>query len=304
MPDYGQPLRFGISISPGAADFGSMLDLARQADDVGLDYLAVQDHPYQPAHLDMWTLLTYLVAHTERISVVPDVADLQLRPAPMLANAAASLAAMAGGRVQLGVGAGSVPILVTSMGGMGRSGGDAVAYTEEAVGILRRALRGETVKADTVNHRIAGYKAGPTPPEPIEVWVGAVKPRMLALVGRAAQGWMCPLNIYVPPEEAARSHGLIDVAARGAGRDPGEVRRIYNVAGAIESSRRSRGLVGTVKAWIDVLCRWALGLGFDTFIFWPQDDHAEQVKLFANEIAPAVRDRVARLRDQPVTRVL
>jgi hypothetical protein len=48
MPGYGQSLRFGISVDPGAADRGSALALARQADDASLDYLAVQDMPTSP----------------------------------------------------------------------------------------------------------------------------------------------------------------------------------------------------------------------------------------------------------------
>ena len=323
MVDYGRPLRFGIGIDPAAADFEPSLDLARHADDMGLDYLAVPDQPYGPAFLDMWTLLTYLLAQTEWISVVPDVANLQVRPPAMLAKAAASLAAMADGRVQLGVGAGAQshpqPASADSVlsgsapsgfapagpadggpapGGPRPTGSGLVAFTEEAVGILRRALRAEPVAAGSVPHRTPGSAAvaGPTPPDPVEVWVGAAGPRMLGMVGRIAEGWVCPMNVHVPPQEAARGHGFIDVAARAAGRDPAEVRRIYNVLGSIDSPRQSPGLTGTVHVWIDALSRWAVGMGFDTFIFWPESDRPAQLKLFADEIVPGVRERVAALR--------
>jgi len=222
----------------------------------------------------------------------------------MLARAAASLAAIADGRVQLGVGAGLPPPPALAVADeAGFDVGDPVAFTEEAVVVLRRVLRGEAVTADPARHRVSGRVAGPTPPDPVEIWIGAAKPRMLALVGRAAEGWVCPMNVDVPPQEAARGHALIDVAARAAGRDPGEVRRIYNVRGSIDSSRQSRGLAGTVTVWIDALSRWALGMGFDTFVFWPEGDQTAQLKLFADEVVPGVRDRVAELREHPVTRV-
>ena len=309
MVDYGRPLRFGIGIDSAAAGFEPSLDLARQADNMGLDYLAVPDRPFRPADLDAWTLLTYLLAQTEWISVVPDVANLRLRPPAMLAKAAASLAAMADGRVQLGVGAGLPPAPAAALAAPGEAGldaGDPVAFTEEAVAVLRRVLRGEAVTADSADparHRASGRVAGPTPPDPVEIWIGAAKPRMLALVGRTGEGWVCPMNVDVPPQEAARGHALIDVAARAAGRDPGEVRRIYNVLGSVDSSRQSRGLAGTVNVWIDALSRWALGMGFDTFVFWPEGDQTAQLKLFADEVVPGVRDRVAELREHPVTRV-
>jgi alkanesulfonate monooxygenase SsuD/methylene tetrahydromethanopterin reductase-like flavin-dependent oxidoreductase (luciferase family) len=59
--------------------------------------------------------------------------------------------------------------------------------------------------------------------------VGAAKPRALALTGRVADGWAAPLMNYMPPAAAAEAQTVIDRAARDAGRDPGEIRRIYNV---------------------------------------------------------------------------
>jgi alkanesulfonate monooxygenase SsuD/methylene tetrahydromethanopterin reductase-like flavin-dependent oxidoreductase (luciferase family) len=294
--DYGHPLSFGISIDPEAADFPSSLALAQQADRLGLDYLAVQDHPYQPGYLDVWTMLTYLLAKTDRISAVPDVVDLQLRPPTLVAKAAASLAVMAGGRVQLGVGGGASAEGVAAMGGMPRSKSDTVAFTDEAVQIIRQALRGGAVQVDTAHHHIAGYQAGPVPPEPIEVWVGSVGPKMLAVTGRASDGWFCPLNIYVAPAEVGGKQALIDEAARTAGREPREVRRIYNVLGAIGAHRGGRGLIGPVQTWIDSLTEWTVELGFDTFIFWPITDPAGQLEIFATEVMPAVRAKVAEAR--------
>jgi alkanesulfonate monooxygenase SsuD/methylene tetrahydromethanopterin reductase-like flavin-dependent oxidoreductase (luciferase family) len=296
MADYRHPVSFGVSIDPSAADFAAALSLARQADRAGLDYLAVQDHPYQAGYLDAWTMLTYLLARTERISVVSDVLDLQLRPPAITAKAAASLAAMAGGRIQLGVGGGASAQGIAAMGGQPRSGADMVAFTDEAIQIIRRALHGEAVQASSPHHHIAGYQAGPVPPEPVGVWVGSQGPRMLAVTGRAADGWLCPLNIYVSPEEVRERQAAIDEAARRAGRDPREIRRVYNVIGAIGSYRGGTGLVGTADHWVSTLTGWVAGLGFDTLIFWPATDPSAQLEVFASEVIPAVRAEVARLR--------
>ncbi|MFL1381546.1 MULTISPECIES: LLM class flavin-dependent oxidoreductase [unclassified Nocardiopsis] len=298
MSDYGHPLEFGVSIDPTADDFAASLDLARQADAAGLEYLAVQDHPYQPGYLDVWTMMGQLAARTEDIAVMSDVIDLQLRPPTILAKAAASLATMVGGRVRLGVGGGASAQGVAAMGGLPRSGKEMVEFSEEAVRIMRAALRGGVIRADTERHRIAGYQAGPVPPEPIPVWVGAQKPKMLGVTGRSADGWISPLNIYVAPEEVPQKQAIIDAAAREAGRDPAEVRRVYNVIGAIGSFRGGQGLVGPVDTWVDTLASWATDLGFDTFVFWPLTDAPGQLKLFTSEIVPAVRDRVAEKRNR------
>jgi alkanesulfonate monooxygenase SsuD/methylene tetrahydromethanopterin reductase-like flavin-dependent oxidoreductase (luciferase family) len=197
--------------------------------------------------------------------------------------------------VQLGVGGGASADGVAAMGGLPRSGATMVRFTEEAVQIIRQALRGGAVQTDTAQHRIAGYRAGPVPPEPIEVWVGSQGPRMLAVTDRSGDGWVCPLNIYVGPEDVPERQAIIDDAARAAGRDPRKVRRISNVIGVIGGPGRT-GLVGPVEAWADALAAWAVDLGFDTFVFWPLSDAPAQLQAFASEVVPAVRARVADLR--------
>jgi alkanesulfonate monooxygenase SsuD/methylene tetrahydromethanopterin reductase-like flavin-dependent oxidoreductase (luciferase family) len=125
---------------------------------------------------------------------------------------------------------------------------------------------------------------------------------MLAVTGRSSDGWMCPLNIYVPPAAVPARQAVIDDAARGATRDPSAIRRIYNVIGEIVTgqvgaSRSGTGLVGTVDQWIDALSEWAVNLGFDTFIFWPVTEPAAQLSLFASEVVPGVRAKVVELRE-------
>ena len=296
MTDYGHTLTFGISVDPSSRGLDEAFALARRADELGLDLLAVQDHAYQPGHVDTWTLLTYLSAATRHISVMTDVADLQLRPPAMLAKAAATLAVLNGGRVQLGVGGGPFPEAIAGMGADALAGNAMVRYAEASVDILRQALRGGPVRAGNERHSVA-YVAGPAPATPPQVWVGAQKPRMLAMVGRRAEGWISPLNIYVPPDKVPDKQRVIDEAAIAAGRDPAEIRRIYNVIGTIGRGPR-QGLVGDVDAWVDFLTRAVVELGFDTFVFWPVTEAANQLELFATRIVPAVRERVADLRRQ------
>ena len=149
------------------------------------------------------------------------------------------------------------------------------------------------MKVDSDHHQIGGYEAGPVPPAPVPVLLGSQQPKMLAVTGRAADGWVSPLNIYVPPTEVAWRQQAIDEAARAAGRDPREVRRIYNVIGAIGHGLGAPGLRGGPEQWTAVLTSWALDLGFDTFVFWPVLDHRRQLELFASEVVPAVRGAVA-----------
>ena len=71
--------------------------MAQYAESLGYDLVTVQDHPYQPAFYDTWTLITYLAAQTKRVTFVPTVASLPLRPPAMLAKSAATLDLLSAG---------------------------------------------------------------------------------------------------------------------------------------------------------------------------------------------------------------
>ena len=77
------------------------------SEQAGLDLVTFQDHPYQPAFLDTWTLLSYVAARTSRVRLAPNVTNLPLRPPAVLARCVASLDLLSGGRVELGLGAGA-----------------------------------------------------------------------------------------------------------------------------------------------------------------------------------------------------
>jgi Luciferase-like monooxygenase len=88
--DYGHEIEFGYFLIPEAGNPKGVLETARLADRLGYDLLAVQDHPYQPAHLDTLALLGVILAQTERIRVLQDVGNLPLRPPAVFAKAAAT----------------------------------------------------------------------------------------------------------------------------------------------------------------------------------------------------------------------
>jgi alkanesulfonate monooxygenase SsuD/methylene tetrahydromethanopterin reductase-like flavin-dependent oxidoreductase (luciferase family) len=52
MPDYGHALAFGYFLLPESADLAATLATARLLDELGYDCIGVQDHPYNPSHLD------------------------------------------------------------------------------------------------------------------------------------------------------------------------------------------------------------------------------------------------------------
>jgi alkanesulfonate monooxygenase SsuD/methylene tetrahydromethanopterin reductase-like flavin-dependent oxidoreductase (luciferase family) len=164
MTDYGHALSFGIFVTPQADAGPHVIELARRADAVGLDWVSVQDHPYQPAFLDAWTLLTAIATATPRIGVFPNVANLPLRPPAMLARAAASLDILSGGRVELGLGTGAFWDAIAAMGGPRRTAGESVDALREAITVIRALWTpGHGARLHGKHYELNGAKPGPFP---------------------------------------------------------------------------------------------------------------------------------------------
>jgi alkanesulfonate monooxygenase SsuD/methylene tetrahydromethanopterin reductase-like flavin-dependent oxidoreductase (luciferase family) len=290
MADYGRAVQFGIFPTPEAAALDDILTMSAIADESGLEYIGIQDHPYQRRFLDTWMLMATILARTERVAVFPDVANLPLRSPAVMAKAAASLDIISGGRFELGLGAGSFWDAVVAMGGPRRSPGEAVAALTDAIEVIRLMWSGErSVRYAGEHYQLAGVKPGPQPVHPIGLWLGVGGPRTLALLGRTADGWV-PSSSWAPPEQLPELHARIDSAAAGAGRDPRQIRRIYNVFGTIDGD--GGFLQGPVAQWVDELTSLALDGGMDTFVFAPATDPVAQVRRFAAEVVPAVREAV------------
>lgn len=262
--------------------------MVRLADELGLDLVGLQDHPYQRRFLDTFMLMPVLLAATEHISVFPDVANLPLRGAAMLAKSAASLDVMFPGRFRLGIGAGGFPEAVAAMGGPRLRPGEAVDAFEEAVHVIRMLWSGERgLRYEGRHHRLAGVHSGPVPVSDIEIWTGAGGPRMLEITGRLCDGWI-PSFPRVKPEELASSHRIIDEAARAVGRDPAAVRRVYNLSGTIRPGPVGRMLDGPVDHWVEQLRELHEEHRMEIFVLSLDEDPEAQVRAFA-EVAAALR---------------
>jgi alkanesulfonate monooxygenase SsuD/methylene tetrahydromethanopterin reductase-like flavin-dependent oxidoreductase (luciferase family) len=284
--------RFGLFLVPNADSYA---DLVRQAEAVersGLDLIGIQDHPYQRRFLDTFALIGDLLARTERVTIFPAVANVPLRPPATLAKLAASLDVMSGGRFELGLGAGAFWDGIEAMGGPRRSPGESVDALAEAIEIIRRSWSGErSVTFEGRHYDVRGFHPGPPPAHDIGIWLGAYKPRMLALTGRLADGWV-PSHGHAPPGEIRAMAKRIDDAAEAAGRDPRAIRRVYNLSGQIADGPVRERLQGPPEHWIETLTGFVLELGFDSFIFAPAEDVPGQIERFAQEVAPGVREAV------------
>ena len=300
MPDYGHDLRFGFFLDPSTSDPARTVEIARILDELGYDLIGIQDHPYQAKHFDAMALIAYLLGQTERIRIFPDVANLPLRPPLPLAKQAATLDQLSGGRFELGLGAGAFWDAIRAMGGPVREPREALAALREAIDLIRQFWAGQSLRHDGAYYQAMGARPGPLPAHEIGIWLGTIGPRAVRLTGELADGWV-PSMAYVPPSRAAQLNAIIDEAAVAAGRDPAAIRRIYNIGGDVAPVEESGGsdddqqIVGPREHWVKVLTHLAVDLGFSAFVLWGVPT-APRLRMFIEEIAPAVRERVAAAR--------
>jgi hypothetical protein len=278
--DYGQELRFGVFVTPHAERANAVVELARLADAAGLDLVTFQDHPYQRRFLDAWTLLSVTAAATTSVRLALNVANLPLRDPLMLAKSVASLDVLSGGRVELGLGAGAFWEAIVAMGGPERTPRQSVDALTEAIEVIRAAWAsdGRGITFEGEHYRVKGARVGPQPLHPVELWIGAYKPRMLRLTGARGDGWL-PSMSYLELAGLPAMHDRIDDAAVRAGRDPSAVRRLINLTGDFLDD-----------APIERLAELHLSYGMSAFLL--PADTPTAVQRFGQEIAPAVREAV------------
>jgi alkanesulfonate monooxygenase SsuD/methylene tetrahydromethanopterin reductase-like flavin-dependent oxidoreductase (luciferase family) len=293
MPDYGHDLIFGSFITPSSAAPKRVIALAQTSEAAGLDLVTFQDHPYQSAFLDTWTLLTYVAAQTRRIRVSANVLNLPLRPPAIVARAAASLDLLSGGRFELGLGAGGFWDAIEAMGGRRLTPGQSVGALSEAIDIIRGIWDVENrshFRIDGTYYHVNGTKRGPAPAHDIGIWLGAYQPRMLRLTGRKADGWLPSLSYLKSLDQIAEGNAIIDEAAAKAGREPLAIRRMLNIGGQFGPDS-DRFLSGSPEQWVDQLAVLTLDYGFSSYIVMGDDERT--INIFGHEVAPALRELIA-----------
>ncbi|MEO3791684.1 LLM class flavin-dependent oxidoreductase [Nonomuraea sp. B10E15] len=279
MPDYGHDLLFSANIVPHAQHADTVVATAQLAERAGLDLVTFQDHPYQPALLDTWTLLSYVAAATGTIRLAGNVHPLPLRPPAMLAQAAASLDLLSHGRFELALGTGGYWDAIASMGTPRLAPGQAVDALEEGIRIVRAAWDTDApgrIRFDGRYHQVEGLRRGPRPAHDIGIWLGAYKPRMLRLTGRLADGWLPSLPHLQTTGKLGEGNAVIDEAAEEAGRSPRDIRRLLNLGEELPPAQ---------------LAELALTHGISVFTLLAGDPR--RIERFAAETAPAVRELVA-----------
>ncbi|MGI8417000.1 MAG: LLM class flavin-dependent oxidoreductase [Nakamurella sp.] len=229
-----------------------------------------------------------------------NVANLPLRPPVVLARSVAILDLLSAGRAELGLGAGAFTDAIVAAGGERRSPKEAVDALIEGIDVIRQTwgvVGNRSVTVGGKHYQVKGLPAGPAPAHDIEIWLGAYKPRMLRVTARLADGWL-PSMGYLELSELPAMNAAIDEAAIAAGRHPSDIRRMLNISGRFGGSADL--LQGTTADWAEQLAELALREGISCYLLGTDDP--SDVVLFADEVAPALRELVAAERERAAAR--
>ncbi|MEV0713380.1 LLM class flavin-dependent oxidoreductase [Asanoa sp. NPDC050611] len=252
---------------------------ARAAEAAGFDFVSASDHPCgTDPSFENWTMLTWLLASTERLRVLPRVLGVPYRNPALVAKMAETLDRLSGGRLMLGLGGGSADHEFRAFGIGVPSPRDKVDGLAEAIEVIRGLWTEPSVTFAGRIHRTEAATITPRPERPIPIWLGTFGPRALAVTGRLADGWIPSLG-HAPPETIPALRDRIARAADQAGRSIEEITRCYFLdippGGAGEVTET---LLGYMR------------LGFTAFNFRVSGaDRADRVEWLAREVLPGVR---------------
>jgi alkanesulfonate monooxygenase SsuD/methylene tetrahydromethanopterin reductase-like flavin-dependent oxidoreductase (luciferase family) len=225
-------MRCAIDIAPlgDLADPLAIVELARVAEASGWDGLSIWDSlgiSMGTSAVDPFVTLAAVATATERLQLITSVVALTRRRPQLVVQSAATLDRLSGGRLVLGLGAGGDPGDFRSFG----EDWDAparLARFDEALELVDRLLRGETVDHEGPAFTVRGVAVGPRPerrPRP-PIWLGGMRPGALRRAARC-DGWIAIAiaedgsGINLAPDALAGMIGRIGQARAEAGRADG-----------------------------------------------------------------------------------
>jgi F420-dependent oxidoreductase-like protein len=223
-------MRFAFKTAPQNTTWHDMLAVWKEADDIEIfesgwtfdHFYPIFSDPAGPC-LEGWMTLTALAQATRRLRLGTLVTGIHYRHPAVLANMAAALDVISGGRLELGIGAGWNE---EESGGYGiELGGPAERSDrlEEACQVIVSLLTQQTTDFTGTYYELTSARCEPKPvqqPHPPLVIGGSGERRTLRTAARFAQHWNFAGGT---PEEFARKRDVLHAHCQDIGRDPKEI---------------------------------------------------------------------------------
>jgi F420-dependent oxidoreductase-like protein len=277
----------------GPRRLGPLLgDIVEAAENAGFSTISVADHVWlHPIiggpignHVEAYTTLGFIAAHTRRVRLLALATAASYRPAGLLAKMVTTLDVLSGGRAMLGIGAGDYPEEATGLGlPFPPSLGERFDLVEETVRACLEMWKGDQGSDQAFDGahvrfgRALNLPQSLSRPHPPILIAGSGEKRTLPLVARYADA--CNLR---PSQEIPRQLELLRKLCEREGRD-------YD---AIEKTAPFFFDVGEDGSKVDELVgklRWLGGMGIETVFGWVVGvDRMKPIEVMGREVIPAL----------------
>lgn len=289
---------FGIYLPQLRMDFDTIVARALAAEDAGVDSVWLMDHLVAPMAPEVdtfegWTTASALAARTTRIRIGHLVLCDPFRHPALLAKMAATLDVISRGRLDLGLGWGSVPDEMQRFGFGASPARERAERMRETLEILDLMFTGEPFDYDGTFVQMHGARGRPVPAQPrVPVHIGGGGAQLtMPLVRDFADWWNCPGYALDRIDELRPLAGSARVSVQHpVGLAAGDDDRDDVIATAHRRFGAWGGLVaGTAREVGEALQR-EIDVGVEGFVLQFGDfGRPETIQRFMHEVAPRLR---------------
>lgn len=251
-------MRFGAAFWINRTTWPALRDACLAAERAGWDSIWIDDHLLADegdptdGKLEGWTTLAAVAVLTQRVRLGLLVTANTFRSPGLTAKLATTLDHLSNGRAVLGIGGGWFQREHTAFGiDFGSGFGERLDRLDEAVGLIRRLLDGETVTHAGRFYRMDDAVCEPRPVQArLPILIGGSGPtKTLRTTARYADLW----NGYGPPEAIAATSDILQERCAEIGRPFAEIERTVTLHAVIRDTAAKADL-----AWAPIARRHGL----------------------------------------------
>jgi F420-dependent oxidoreductase-like protein len=251
-------MRFGAAFWINRTTWADLRDACIAVERNGWDSLWIDDHlladegDATDGKFEGWTTLAALATLTTRVRLGLLVAANTFRPPGLTAKLATTLDHLSGGRAVLGIGGGWFEREHEAFGiDFGAGFGERLDRLDEAVGLIRRLLDGESVTHDGTFYRMDAAVCEPRPVQArFPILIGGSGPtKTLRTTARYADLW----NGYGEPARIAEVSGILRERCAEVGRPYEAIERTVTLHAVIRDTAEAAD-----RAWAPIARRHGL----------------------------------------------
>jgi F420-dependent oxidoreductase-like protein len=261
MAAYGADMKFGVHTGLQNTTTDELRALWRKIDAQGFEWISIWDHFYAAdatvtaegtssgsVCLEAIASHAALAVETERVRCGSLVYCVAYRHPAVLANAAATLDHLSGGRITMGLGGGWHQGEFAAYGMEFEPVPVRLRRTDEAIQVIRKLLTEETADFKGEFYELHEARCDPKPVQQrLPLWIGGSGEKVtLRIAAQHADGWNVP---FIPPEGYRGKVEVLEKHCERLGRDPATIEKSVNLTLAW-SDEDLRERFGGMADWI------------------------------------------------------